>query len=389
MSTAVSQLVNTLMREHLRSFTPYASARRSMSGGSVWLNANESPYSQTYSVKTEGLNRYPDFQNRALNQAYADYAGVAADQVISHRGSDESIELLIRTFCEPGRDKILICPPTYGMYAISASINNNDTVAVPLRSDNWQLDLDGIEQALANEPGIKVVFLCNPSNPLGNALKRDDMQRVIELCQNRALVVIDEAYIEFAQARSPAAYANSNTLQGNSNVSMVAAIDQNPHVIVMRTLSKAFGLAGIRVGFTLTNADLVQALLPVLAPYPLPDLSIQVAQQALSTNEQARVQENTAQTIAERAKLAVALQGYSWVKKVHNSVTNFILVTVNESVTDADTLMQHCIQAGVLIRNQSSQVGLSNCVRITVGNASENQQLLAVLDDFQASKAGA
>ncbi|MCL4409965.1 MAG: histidinol-phosphate transaminase [Gammaproteobacteria bacterium] len=385
MSTAVANLVNTLMREHLRSFTPYASARRSMSGGSVWLNANESPYSQTYSVKTEGLNRYPDFQNQALNQAYADYAGVAAKQVISHRGSDESIELLIRTFCEPGRDKILICPPTYGMYAISAAINNNETVAVPLLADTWQLDLDGIEQALNNEPGIKVVFLCNPSNPLGNALQRDSMQRVIELCQNRALVVIDEAYIEFAQARSPAAYANSNTLQGNSNVSMVAAIDQNPHVIVMRTLSKAFGLAGIRVGFTLTNADLVQALLPVLAPYPLPDLSIQVAQQALSSQEQARVQTNTAQTIAERAKLALALQGYPWVKRVHNSVTNFILVSVN----DADALMQHCIQAGVLIRNQSSQVGLSNCVRITVGSASENQQLLAVLDDFKASKAGA
>lgn len=385
MSTAVANLVNTLMREHLRSFTPYASARRSMSGGSLWLNANESPYSQTYSVKTEGLNRYPDFQNQALNQAYADYAGVAAKQVISHRGSDESIELLIRTFCEPGRDKILICPPTYGMYAISAAINNNETVAVPLLADTWQLDLDGIEQALNNEPGIKVVFLCNPSNPLGNALQRDSMQRVIELCQNRALVVIDEAYIEFAQARSPAAYANSNTLQGNSNVSMVAAIDQNPHVIVMRTLSKAFGLAGIRVGFTLTNADLVQALLPVLAPYPLPDLSIQVAQQALSSQEQARVQTNTAQTIAERAKLALALQGYPWVKRVHNSVTNFILVSVN----DADALMQHCIQAGVLIRNQSSQVGLSNCVRITVGSASENQQLLAVLDDFKASKAGA
>lgn len=271
------------------------------------------------------------------------------------------------------------------MYAISAAINNNETVAVPLLADTWQLDLDGIEQALNNEPGIKVVFLCNPSNPLGNALQRDSMQRVIELCQNRALVVIDEAYIEFAQARSPAAYANSNTLQGNSNVSMVAAIDQNPHVIVMRTLSKAFGLAGIRVGFTLTNADLVQALLPVLAPYPLPDLSIQVAQQALSSQEQARVQTNTAQTIAERAKLALALQGYPWVKRVHNSVTNFILVSVN----DADALMQHCIQAGVLIRNQSSQVGLSNCVRITVGSASENQQLLAVLDDFKASKAGA
>ena len=311
MSTAVANLVNTLMREHLRSFTPYASARRSMSGGSVWLNANESPYSQTYSVKTEGLNRYPDFQNQALNQAYADYAGVAAKQVISHRGSDESIELLIRTFCEPGRDKILICPPTYGMYAISAAINNNETVAVPLLADTWQLDLDGIEQALNNEPGIKVVFLCNPSNPLGNALQRDSMQRVIELCQNRALVVIDEAYIEFAQARSPAAYANSNTLQGNSNVSMVAAIDQNPHVIVMRTLSKAFGLAGIRVGFTLTNADLVQALLPVLAPYPLPDLSIQVAQQALSSQEQARVQTNTAQTIAERAKTRTSITGLS------------------------------------------------------------------------------
>ncbi|MCH8492396.1 MAG: histidinol-phosphate transaminase [Idiomarina sp.] len=384
--------VQDLLREHLKTFTPYASARRSMSGGNLWLNANESPYGRNYQVATEELNRYPDFQNKPLNQAYAEYAGVTASQVISHRGSDESIELMIRSFCEPGRDKILICPPTYGMYAISASINHNETVAVPLRANDWQLDLAGIEQALdAANGAIKVVFLCNPSNPLGNPLREADMLAVIEMCQGRALVVVDEAYFEFYQEtaqRSGSVSTVSDTVVSDTaltdpnlqaSVSMLRYLPKFENLVVMRTLSKAFGLAGIRVGFTIGSEALVQALLPVLAPYPLPDMSVQIAQQALRLDDRLKTRQDTIEIVAERNLLAAELVKFPWVEQVHASVTNFILIQVR----NADALMQHCIAQGVLIRNQSSQLGLSQAIRITVGSPEENIELLRVLASFQ------
>ena len=384
--------VQDLLREHLKTFTPYASARRSMSGGNLWLNANESPYGRSYQVATEELNRYPDFQNKPLNQAYAEYAGVTASQVISHRGSDESIELMIRSFCEPGRDKILICPPTYGMYAISASINHNETVAVPLRANDWQLDLAGIEQALnAANGAIKVVFLCNPSNPLGNPLREADMLAVIEMCQGRALVVVDEAYFEFYQEtaqRSGSVSTVSDTVVSDTeltdpnlptSVSMLRYLPKFDNLVVMRTLSKAFGLAGIRVGFTIGSEALVQALLPVLAPYPLPDMSVQIAQQALRLDDRLKTRQDTIEIVAERNLLAAELVKFPWVEQVHASVTNFILIRVH----NADALMQHCIAQGVLIRNQSSQLGLSQAIRITVGSPEENIELLRVLASFQ------
>lgn len=388
-----STFVHNLLREHLKTFTPYASARRSMSGGKLWLNANESPYGRSYQVATEDLNRYPDFQNKPLNQAYAEYAGVTASQVISHRGSDESIELMIRSFCEPGRDKILICPPTYGMYAISASINHNETVAVPLRAQDWQLDLPAIEQALAAANGaIKVVFLCNPSNPLGNPLSEADMLAVIEMCQGRALVVVDEAYFEFYQEtaqRSGSVSTVSDTVVSDTeltdpnlptSVSMLRYLPKFDNLVITRTLSKAFGLAGIRVGFTIGSAALVQALLPVLAPYPLPDMSVQIAQQALRLDDRLKTRQDTIEIVAERNLLAAELVKFSWVEKVHISVTNFILIQVR----NADALMQHCIAAGVLIRNQSSQLGPSQAIRITVGSPEENIELLRVLASFPA-----
>ncbi|RUO35342.1 histidinol-phosphate transaminase [Aliidiomarina sanyensis] len=365
-SSSKNSFIQNLLRPHLRDFTPYASARRTMSGGNLWLNANESPYGRPYRVETEELNRYPDFQNRALNQAYAEYAGLHRDQVISHRGSDESIELVIRTFCEPGRDKILICPPTYGMYGISAAINHNETVAIPLRADDWQLDLPAIEAALAQSDNpIKVVFLCNPSNPLGNALREEDMLSVIERCRGKALVVVDEAYIEFVA--DPA------------RTSMVRYLEQFENLLVMRTLSKAFGLAGIRVGFSLASPNMVQALLPVLAPYPLPDVSVQIARQALTLDQLIATRQNTFEVVSERTRLMNSLQELPWVQKVYPSVTNFILL----QVTDANALMAHCQAEGVLIRNQSSQLGLTHCVRITVGSPEENERLLEVLAAFR------
>lgn len=360
--------IQSMLRPHLRSFTPYASARRSMSGGSIWLNANESPYGRTYTVASEDLNRYPDFQNQTLNRAYADYAGVQPQQVVSHRGSDESIELLIRTFCEPGRDQILICPPTYGMYAISAAINHNQTITVPLQPADWQLDLAGIEAALADaNNSIKVVFLCNPSNPLGNQLRQQDMERVLALCAGKALVVVDEAYIEFVDA--PA------------TTTMARYLEQYDNLVVMRTLSKAFGLAGIRVGFTLANQAIVEALLPVLAPYPLPDVSVQIARQALTLDERLVTRQNTIEIVAEREVLLTTLPTFPWVRSMVPSVTNFILLQVAE----ANALMQHCQNAGILLRNQSAQLGLDDCVRITVGSPEENERLLEVLASFSSA----
>lgn len=349
-------IAQQLLRPHLRDVTPYASARRSMSGGSIWLNANESPYSGDYEVNTDQLNRYPNFQSSTLNQAYARYAGIKADQLLSHRGSDESIELLIRSFCEPGQDRIMICPPTYGMYSISAALNNTPVVSVPLRSDNWQLDLDAMQQ---QSDQVKVVFLCNPSNPLGNSLNADDVRQVLEFFNDKALVVVDEAYIEFSASDS-----------------FASLINQYPNLVVMRTLSKAFGLAGIRVGFTLSNRDVIQALVPVLAPYPLPDVSIQIAEQALSADNQVLIRQNTIEAQLERDRLIAALPKLAFVKQIYPSDTNFILLQVE----DVDAIMQHCQQAGILLRNQSAQQGLSNCLRITVGAPAENDALLEVLN---------
>ena len=360
-------IAQQLLRKHLRNITPYASARRSMSGGRIWLNANESPYSRDYAVNTENLNRYPNFQSTELNTAYANFAGVGADQLLSHRGSDESIELLIRSFCEPGQDSIMICPPTYGMYAISAALNNTPVVSVPLQpSDNptqrWQLDLEAMQ---ANSAGVKVLFLCNPSNPLGNLLAPNAIETVLKFFAGQALVVVDEAYIEYA-------------LQENPSLSFASRLQEFDNLVVMRTLSKAFGLAGIRVGFTIANRDIIQALVPILAPYPLPDVSIQIANQALRAESLIEMRQNVIEAVAERQRLSTALRAFEYVERVEPSSTNFILIQVR----DAEALMQHCVAAGILLRNQSTQVGLAQSIRITVGAPSENDQLLDVLATF-------
>lgn len=371
--------VYDLLRPHLLKFTPYASARRILSKGQnkagtnagnntsgdsqIWLNANESPYADPYQVDTNGLNRYPDFQSEQLNQAYADYAGVNADQVISHRGSDESIELLIRSFCEPdsGRnqaDGILICPPTYGMYAVSAGINNNPVYDVPLV--NGQLDLNGIANVLDK---VKVIFLCSPSNPLGNTLNRDDIKRVLDMAKGKALVVVDEAYIEFSET------------EHSETASWVDEIDNYDNLVVTRTLSKAFGLASIRMGFTLANAELIDLLKRVLAPYPLPDTSVQIAIQALEPESISRMRNNVLRILEQRQQLTEWLEQQPWAQRVYPSDTNFILVQTR----DAEAIMRQASDNGILLRNQSAQRGLQQCVRITVGSPEENKKLYEVL----------
>jgi len=353
-------IVEQLQRQHLKQLTPYASARRSMSGGNIWLNANESPYSNSYTVDDSKLNRYPEFQSKPLNQAYAEYAGINASKVLSSRGSDEGIELLIRAFCEPAQDKVLICPPTYGMYAVSAKTFAVGVTEVPLLNsvevNNWQLDTESVIEAAAE---CKVIFLCSPSNPLGNALNTDDIEQVLQHSP-RSIVVVDEAYIEFS-----------------SGDSVVSWLERYPNLVVLRTLSKAFALAGIRCGFLLANDDIIELLQKVLAPYPLPDPTVQIAVQALQTSSLERLQQQVATLLAERDRVQTALE-QTPLTLVSESDTNFLLYQCE----DAAGLVKSLTDNDLLIRNQSAQRGLENVVRITIGSAAENDELIQQLKDY-------
>ncbi len=356
-------LAERLQRPHLRDLVPYASARRSMSGGAIWLNANEAPYTPSAAANAPDNNRYPAFQSTLLNQAYADYAGVAAAQVLSGRGSDEAIELLIRAFCEPNRDSILICPPTYGMYAISAQTHGCATVQVPLQQrteGNWQLDLAAIDN---NLNGVKLVFVCSPSNPLGNSLDSADLRALLEHVGERALVVVDEAYIEFTASRDSRAMGVASWLQ------------DYPQLVVLRTLSKAFGLAALRCGFVLAASSIIAVLQKVIAPYPMPQPTIDGAIAALQSAALEAMWQLRDETVRQRQRLLQALQQRSWVRQIYPSVTNFVLLQVDA----AEALVKQLSDQGILIRNQSQQLGLANCVRISIGSADELDQLIARL----------
>lgn len=347
--------IETLQRRHLQGFTPYASARRSMSGGRIWLNANESPYANEFPVDCTDLNRYPDFQSVELNARYAAYAGVSADNVLSSRGSDEGIELLIKAFCEPRQDSILICPPTYGMYAISAQAAAVAVQEAPL-NENWQLNVPQVVELGAS---CKVIFLCSPSNPVGNPLNPDDIQQVLEQCPD-SLVVVDEAYIEFSSAPS-----------------VVSRLTEFPNLVILRTLSKAFALAGIRCGFLLANAPVIGVLHKVLAPYPLPSPSVRIAIRALGADAIRNVQRQVSQIVEERYRVNTQLTKLP-LRLVADSDTNFLLYQCD----DAAHLVKALAQNGVLIRDQSAQRGLSNVVRITLGSPSENNELIQQLQDY-------
>lgn len=349
-------LAKQLQRQHLADLEPYASARRSMSGGSVWLNANESPFSNDYQLDTSQLNRYPAFQSAQLNDSYARYAGVSPSQVLSCRGSDEAIDLLIRAFCEPKDDEVIICPPTYGMYAISARTQGAAVREIPLLQDTWQLDLDQLLPAVSSS---KLVFLCSPSNPLGNCLHAGDLEQVLERAR-QTLVVVDEAYIEFCP-----------------QASVTRWLERFPNLVVLRTLSKAFALAGARCGFALADAEVIAVLRKVLAPYPLPDLTLQVASQAVSDDGLQRLQQQVSDLLQQRDKVTQGLKRLG-LSPVAESATNFILIRLQ----NAEQLMAAAAEQGILLRNQSAQKGLHNCVRISIGSAEENQQLLTFLNHF-------
>jgi histidinol-phosphate aminotransferase len=346
--------IEELARANVRALTPYLSARRLGGKGDVWLNANEFPTAVNFDLSQQTLNRYPEGQPKAVIENYARYAGLNTDQVLVCRGADEGIELLIRAFCEPGKDAILFCPPTYGMYSVSA-----ETFGVEYRTaltrDDWQLDLQSISSQLQN---VKLVYICSPNNPTGQIINPQDIREVLEMTRGKALVVADEAYIEFCP-----------------EATLTGWLAEYPHLVILRTLSKAFALAGLRCGFTLANADVIAMLMKVIAPYPLSTPVADIAAQALSPAGLVAMRQRVAQIVQEREYLTSALRDIPCVEAVFDSDTNYILVRFVAS----SAIFKSLWDQGIILRDQNKQPTLSGCLRITIGTRDESQRVIDAL----------
>ncbi len=342
-----------LVRPEILALAPYSSARKEAKGGRIWLDANENP--STPAAGQPLFNRYPDPQPPDLLTKLATLYGVSPDQCLITRGSDEGIDLLLRTFCRAGQDAILITPPTYGMYVVAAGIQNAAVVKVPLLEDkDFALDPDAVIAAVT--PAVKIVFLCSPNNPTGGLLERAAVMKVVRALAGRAIVVVDEAYVDFADQPT-----------------LATEIPANPNLVILRTLSKAFGLAGARVGTTIADPAIISVLQKVIAPYPVPVPVVLAALGALSDEGLAAAQASVATLLSERARLAAALARLPAVKKIWPSDTNYLLV----AVPDAARAMATARGTGVIWRDRSKDV--PNTIRITVGTAAENNETLEVM----------
>jgi len=354
-------IANKLAREELIDMVPYQSARRLFAKGSadsgsnlstgqhkIWLNANEASGTGIYQINSDSINRYPDFQPDNLINAYANYSGQSSEKVLATRGADEGIELIIRTFCKAYRDSILICPPTYGMYAISAENHGAGIVKVPLIEN--QLDLDGLKAQVGK---VKVVFLCSPGNPTGNLLNAKSIKATLEMFGDSAIIVVDEAYIEYS-----------------SESSTVSLLKAYPQLVILRTLSKAFALAGLRCGFTLANGDIITMLSKVIAPYPISSPVAEIASNALAKQGLEQVSTRVKETVILRQQLSAWLNEQDWCEDVYASDANFVLFKTTNSITK-NFIFKSLKQEDILIRDQSKQLQLANCLRISIGSEDE------------------
>tara|TARA_R110002020_G_scaffold86363_17_gene212825 strand:- start:2829 stop:3911 length:1083 start_codon:yes stop_codon:yes gene_type:complete len=347
-----------LVREDLRSFAGYASARRSGTSGSIWLNANESAWRNPADGGL-GANRYPDPQPEALRARLGTLYGVRADQVLVGRGSDEAIDLLVRALCRPGQDAVVIAPPVFGMYAVSARLQGAPLVEVPLRdgANGFESDLDAIASAAITH-GAKLVFVCSPANPTGQAIPAADLRDLARRLAGRALVVVDEAYGEYSDQPS-----------------LARDIDDQPNLAVLRTLSKAHALAAARIGCLLADAGLVQVLRNCQAPYPLPSPCVQLALAGLSDQALALTRQHVQAVRAERERLRAELAGCPGVRRVYASQGNYLLVRFE----DAGQAFARLLAAGVVVRDMRASPQLADALRISIGKAEENDAVLAAL----------
>ena len=344
--------LNKLVRENIKNLKPYSSARHEFTGkASVFLDANENAYG---SPLAEKFNRYPDPLQWQLKFQLARIKGVPAENIFIGNGSDEVIDLAYRIFCNPGKDNVIICPPTYGMYEVSANINDAAIKKINLTKD-FQLDVQGILNAV--DINSKLLFICSPNNPTGNNMNRAD----VELLLNNfpGIVIIDEAYIN---------YSNQKTF--------IQELTEYPNLIVMQTLSKAWGLAALRLGLCYASLDIINLFNKVKPPYNINLASQQLGLQALQNTTQ--VNEWIKIAVDEKDILQNKLAAFSFVQKVYKSDANFLLV----KVLDADKLYQWLATNEVVVRNRSKEPLCKGCLRITIGTPQENKQLINLLNQY-------
>ena len=337
-----------LVRSHIAGLQPYSSARDEfdpVDSEVVYLDANENPFDN-------GVNRYPDPQQLQLKEIIATIKGVSRNQLLLGNGSDEVLDLVFRAFCTPNKDDIILMPPTYGMYKVLADINCITSYEAPLNND-FQLVTKNIINQISSQ--TKAIFLCSPNNPSGNSFHRED---ILTLLQNfNGLVVIDEAYIDFSTQKS-----------------LVADLSTYPNLIITQTLSKACGLAGIRLGICIASEEIIGILNKIKPPYNINSLTQERAISALQDWD--TTQGQIIQLIAERKSLFAQLEKISFVKKVYPSDANFLLVRVD----DANKRYAQLIENNIVVRNRSNQMGCENCLRFSVGTPQENQILIETLN---------
>lgn len=347
-----------LLREDLRDFGGYRSARCEAGDGSIWLNANESAWASD-ADPTAAVRRYPQPQPQDLLAALAALYAVDTAQLLIGRGSDEAIDLLLRTFCAPGLGSIVIAPPVFGMYAVCAHLQGAGVVEVPLidGDDGLCVDMDAVGAA-ALQTGASLVFLCSPGNPSGEACASSAIAKLADRLSGRAIVVVDEAYAEYADQPSA-----------------TGLLGAHDNLAVLRTLSKAHALAAARVGCAIAAADLISALRRSQAPYPVPQPCQALALSALQPSVLSQTRERVASTRNERARLSAALRGLDGVRRIYPSQGNFLLVRFR----DADAAFWRLSAAGIVVRDMRALPQLGDALRISLGTPSDNDRVVAAL----------
>lgn len=344
--------IEKLVRKNIREMTPYSSARHDFSGNaSVFLDANENPFGSPLS---ENYNRYPDPQQLRLKEKISQIKGVPVENIFLGNGSDEAIDLLFRIFCDPGKDNAIIFPPTYGMYEVCAAINDIEVKKVPL-TEKFQLNIDAIETAI--DDSTRLIFICSPNNPTGNNINRNDIELILN--NFNGLVVIDEAYINYSRQKT-----------------LIPELLEYPNLVILQTLSKAWGLAGLRLGMAFAGLPVISYMNKVKYPYNVNTATQMLAIEALSNISSTN---NWIKTIAEQKEiLSNELIKFPFVKIVYPSDANFLLVKMKE----ASNVYKYLSTCGIIVRDRSNVVLCEDSLRITIGTPEENKQLLTALKDY-------
>jgi histidinol-phosphate aminotransferase len=345
--------INNILRENIKNLTPYSSARDEYQGeASVFLDANENAFG---SPLDQQFNRYPDPMQYDVKMRLSEIKGVPARNIFLGNGSDEAIDILFRSFCNPGVDNVILVPPTYGMYEVSANINDIHTKKVSL-TEEFQLNLEGIAEAI--DEHTKLIFICSPNNPTGNSINRDHIETL--LANFNGIIVVDEAYINFSRQKT-----------------FIQELTEYANLVVLQTLSKAWGLAGLRIGMAFASEEIIEVMNKVKPPYNVNESSQQLALKALANVDQ--VNGWIKETLTQRDKLVLELKNFDFVVDIYPSDANFILV----KTTDPKGIYNYLVQKGIIVRDRSKIDLCEGSLRITIGTPDENKILIETLQNFK------